>query len=97
MTLHRKEISTTSLPQAPSPTPPTTDDKSSANDIPVNGTVAASTSCALCDVRFSNVAEQRSHVRSDWHGYNLKQRLKGLKTVNETEFEKLVGGMLACC
>ena len=42
---------------------------------------------------FSSVDEQRSHVRSDLHGYNLKQKMKGLKVVDELEFEKLVGGM----
>ena len=29
-------------------------------------------------------------MKSDWHGYNLKQKLKGLKTINEIEFDKLV-------
>lgn len=30
-------------------------------------------------------------MKSDWHGYNLKQKLKGLTPVTEIEFEKLVG------
>ena len=49
-----------------------------------------STSCLLCGITFPNVLEQRLHVRSDWHGYNLKQKITGLQTVNEAEFEKLV-------
>ena len=30
-------------------------------------------------------------MRSDFHGYNLKQKIRGRKPVTETEFEKLVG------
>ena len=48
-----------------------------------------STSCLLCGVYFTSVDEQRQHIRSDWHGYNLKQKLRGLKGVSEAEFEKL--------
>ena len=33
--------------------------------------------------------EQRQHVKSDWHSYNLKQKLRGGKAVAENEFEKL--------
>ena len=49
-----------------------------------------STSCLQCGVYFTSVEEQRQHIRSDWHGYNLKQKLRGLKGVSEAEFEKLV-------
>lgn len=34
--------------------------------------------------------DQRGHIRSDWHGYNLKQKLRGGTPVTENEFEKLV-------
>lgn len=51
-----------------------------------------STSCSLCNVIFSTVEDQRSHVRSDLHGYNLKQKLRGLPAVSENEFERLIGG-----
>lgn len=37
------------------------------------------------------MVEQRNHVRSDLHGYNLKQKIKGLKPVGEADFEKLIG------
>lgn len=50
----------------------------------------SATSCGLCGLSFANVQEQRSHVRSDLHGYNLKQKLRGHKPATETEFEKLV-------
>lgn len=49
--------------------------------------------CSLCGVTFPTVEDQRSHIRSDLHGYNLKQRIRGAKAVSEAEFEKLVGGI----
>ena len=56
----------------------------------VTGVKEPNSSCLLCGTAFPSVTEQRSHVRSDWHGYNLKQKLKGLPTVNEAHFEKLL-------
>lgn len=53
---------------------------------------AGAKACSSCGISFHTVEEQRSHVRSDYHVYNQKQRLKGLKTVTEAEFETLVGG-----
>ena len=56
-----------------------------------DGTASTSAaSCLLCSASFSNVVEQRQHVKSDWHGYNLKQKLRGENPVTENEFEKLV-------
>ena len=49
-----------------------------------------STSCLLCRASFADVQEQRQHIRSDWHGYNLKQKLRGGVSVDEVEFDKLV-------
>ena len=49
-----------------------------------------STTCLLCNTSFFSVEEQRQHSKSDWHGYNLKQKLRGKKAVNENDFEKLV-------
>lgn len=54
---------------------------------------AKATSCNLCGLSFPSVAEQRNHVRSDLHGYNLKQKMKGLNTVGEADFEKLIGDL----
>ncbi|KAI9793715.1 MAG: hypothetical protein M1816_007610 [Peltula sp. TS41687] len=54
----------------------------------------ATASCALCGIsKFSNVQEQRSHVKSDFHRYNLKQKLKGLQPISETEFDTLVADL----
>lgn len=55
-------------------------------------TTTPATSCTLCGLTFATLLEQRSHIRSDLHGYNLRQKLRGLRPVNENEFEKLVGG-----
>ncbi len=48
------------------------------------------TSCLTCGTSFPDVQEQRRHVKSDWHGYNLKQKLRGGSSVTEGEFEKLI-------
>ena len=32
-------------------------------------------------------------MRSDLHGYNLKQKIKGAKPVGEADFEKLIGDL----
>jgi hypothetical protein len=54
--------------------------------------LGGSKACSLCHCTFFSVEEQRSHIRSDLHGYNLKQKLKGLPAVSENEFERLIGG-----
>ncbi|KAF2714817.1 hypothetical protein K504DRAFT_478177 [Pleomassaria siparia CBS 279.74] len=77
------------VPETP-PTLPTSSsqlsDKLESDDGPTKAT-----SCNLCGLSFPSVDDQRNHVRSDLHGYNLKQKIKGLKPVGETDFEKLVG------
>ncbi|OCK83544.1 hypothetical protein K432DRAFT_401921 [Lepidopterella palustris CBS 459.81] len=62
-------------------------DKAESED----GTPTKATSCNLCSLTFLTVEDQRGHVRSDLHGYNLKQKMRGLKPVGEADFEKLVG------
>lgn len=57
---------------------------------------ASTTACSLCDQSFSTVEDQRSHIRSDLHNYNLKLKLRGLKAVSEIEFETLVKGYMRC-
>jgi hypothetical protein len=70
----------------PSPSPPPLEYEQQQADAP-----AKATSCALCGLAFTSLLEQRSHIRSDLHGYNLKQKIRGKKPVGEAEFEKLVG------
>ena len=59
--------------------------------------VSGSKACSLCNLNFYKLEDQRSHTRSDIHGYNLRQKLKGLKPVSESEFDQLVEGMGEPC
>ncbi|KAK1768733.1 hypothetical protein QBC33DRAFT_488865 [Phialemonium atrogriseum] len=52
--------------------------------------VAGSQACSLCGVVFPTIQEQKSHLKSDYHHYNLKQKIRGHKPVSEAEFEKLI-------
>ena len=54
---------------------------------------STSTSCNLCQATFPAVYEQRQHVRSDFHRYNLKLQLKGSQPVDEATFTKLIGDL----
>ncbi|KAI8957105.1 hypothetical protein F5Y11DRAFT_105145 [Daldinia sp. FL1419] len=55
--------------------------------------VVGSQSCSLCALSFASVQDQRSHLKSDLHHYNLKQKLRGSNPVSETEFEKLIANL----
>ena len=57
-----------------------------------DGFPAKATSCNLCGLNFASLQEQRNHVKSDLHNYNLKQRMRGLQPVSEPVFERLIGG-----
>ncbi|KAI9884103.1 MAG: hypothetical protein M1823_004107 [Watsoniomyces obsoletus] len=58
-----------------------------------NQTPLGSASCTLCGVSFKDAQEQRRHVKSDLHRYNLKQKIRGLQPVDETEFDALVNDL----
>ena len=89
-TLTLKDETARPVPDAlPQKVAPTTDAAETADAI----APAKATSCNLCGLTFPSVQEQRSHVRSDLHGYNLKQKLKGAKPVGEADFEKLIGDL----
>lgn len=52
-----------------------------------------SRACNIClGVNFSDVDEQRTHFRSDWHRYNVKTRLNGGQAVSEDTFNQLIEG-----
>ncbi|KAK0723949.1 hypothetical protein B0T21DRAFT_372828 [Apiosordaria backusii] len=70
------EDDTTTLVQTPSPATP--------------DNVLGSQACSLCSLSFVTVQDQREHLKTDLHHYNLKQKLHGLNPVSEAEFEKLV-------
>lgn len=55
--------------------------------------LVGSQACSLCGLSFASVEDQRSHQKSDWHHYNLKQKLRASAPVSEAEFEKLVGDL----
>lgn len=80
------------IPQSP-PRTPTTEKESEEDGDVTDASPAKAMSCNLCGMSFASVDEQRSHVRSDLHGYNLKQRIKGVKPVGEADFEKLIGDL----
>lgn len=80
------------LPPSP-PRTPNTPSKSQETPESDENVPAKATSCSLCGLSFASVAEQRSHIRSDLHGYNLKQKIKGAKLVGEADFEKLIGDL----
>ena len=52
---------------------------------------AKATTCSLCSLSFSNLQEQRQHVKSDLHNYNLKQKMRGANPISEADFERLIG------
>ncbi|KAI1261496.1 hypothetical protein F5Y18DRAFT_199426 [Xylariaceae sp. FL1019] len=55
--------------------------------------LVGSQACSLCSLSFPTIHEQRDHQKSDWHHYNLKQKLRGAKPVSEAEFEALIGSL----
>ncbi|XXH05746.1 hypothetical protein Hte_012182 [Hypoxylon texense] len=73
----------------------TTKPKSPEQDVPSSGlpTVVGSQSCSLCAQSFATVQDQRGHLKSDLHHYNLKQKLHGRNPVSEAEFEKLIANL----
>ena len=49
--------------------------------------------CTTCSIpTFTDVSQQRDHVRSDLHKFNLKRTLAGQKSVPDTEFDKMLDG-----
>lgn len=67
------------------------DTASTAGSVSSSGTTDRA--CALCQMDFASGLDKRGHLKSDLHNYNLKQKIRGLPSVNENEFEKLVGTM----
>ncbi|KAK0159020.1 hypothetical protein PV328_009952 [Microctonus aethiopoides] len=55
-------------------------------------TVSDSLSCSFCNTIFEDQTQQRLHYKLDWHRYNLKQRLRGFKSISEDEFGILLDG-----
>ncbi|XP_012226347.1 tRNA endonuclease ANKZF1 isoform X2 [Linepithema humile] len=53
--------------------------------------VSDSLCCSYCNTEFEDKTQQRLHYKLDWHRYNLKQHLNGLKSINEDNFNRLAG------
>lgn len=79
-------------PSLAGPVDDTTPPQHSATQEPQNA-VSTSTSCALCQVSFPSVSDQREHAKSDFHRYNLKCKLRGSSPVDEVIFNKLIGDL----
>lgn len=69
--------------------PPSSNSDSDASSDNLGG----SQTCSLCSLTFATLLDQRGHLKSDLHHYNLKQKLRGLKPVSEVDFEKLIGDL----
>ena len=86
LTIVGKEHSQREVPTPPesTPIPPISRNDEGAS---------TSTSCALCRVFYDNVQDQRSHVKSDFHRYNLKLRIKQQPAIDEATFIRLIGDL----
>ncbi|KOS21958.1 VMS1 -like protein [Escovopsis weberi] len=52
--------------------------------------IVGAQACSLCGLTFATLLDQRGHLKSDLHNYNLKQKLRGRTPVSEADFEKLI-------
>ena len=54
---------------------------------------ATGAGCATCNItNFTSLSQQREHVRSDFHRFNLKRKLAGQKVVGADEFDRMLDG-----
>ncbi|KAI1392158.1 uncharacterized protein F4822DRAFT_389792 [Hypoxylon trugodes] len=91
-TLTLKQDATDETQDITKETTKSTTQDASSNDSSSN-TLVGSQSCSLCTLSFATVQDQRSHLKSDLHHYNLKQKLRGRNPVSEPEFEKLIANL----
>ncbi|KIV77050.1 hypothetical protein PV11_08886 [Exophiala sideris] len=61
--------------------------------VPNEDGVATSVSCSLCKVSFNNVQDQRQHVKSDFHRYNLRLSIKQQPPIDEATFVRMIGDL----
>lgn len=45
--------------------------------------------CTTCQIAFELSEEHRAHYKSDWHRYNLKQKIRNRQTIDEPKFHAL--------
>ena len=58
-----------------------------------NLTVSNTASCSTCGVSFENIQDQREHFKLDWHRFNIANKLKGQKPINEEQFEAQIDNL----
>ena len=46
--------------------------------------------CNTCNLQFPAAEDQRSHMKSEWHRYNLKRRVAQLPPITEDLFNSKV-------
>ncbi|SCU97117.1 LAME_0F18580g1_1 [Lachancea meyersii CBS 8951] len=46
--------------------------------------------CNSCGLQFSSAKDQRDHMKTDWHSYNLKRRVAELPAISEATFNAKV-------
>ena len=51
--------------------------------------------CLSCQVAFKNPQDQRTHMRSDWHRYNLKRKVAELGPVSAIAFAQKLQALQA--
>ncbi|CUM65792.1 uncharacterized protein PRCAT00003440001 [Priceomyces carsonii] len=49
--------------------------------------------CNSCNLAFTDPGEQRAHMKSDWHRYNLKRRVAQLPPIDEDLFQSKVASL----
>jgi len=42
--------------------------------------------CTTCQIAFEFFEEHKSHYKSEWHRYNLKQKIRNRQTIDEPKF-----------
>ena len=52
--------------------------------------------CSYCNWTFTDREEQMSHYKTDWHRFNLKQKLRNARHVSVEEFEEMTGDAFTC-
>ncbi|KAI5296545.1 hypothetical protein KEM52_000486 [Ascosphaera acerosa] len=91
-TLSVKSTSGARPPSAESESPET-QSPSQESTATASPEIASATSCSLCSVTTPTVQEQRSHVRSDHHRYNVKVKTRGGRVLSEAEFAREIGDL----
>lgn len=57
-------------------------------------TVASTYTCNSCQIQFSFPEDQRSHMKGEWHRYNLKRRVAQLPPLSEDMFNTKVATVI---